>query len=116
FQLGFAGFGNLILSFLVETPTLPQSPKVWASSVFLAIFCTGLAFVIQAVAQQYTSAAHVGIIFTLEPVAAGIAAFVFAGEVLLPRAYLGAIILVLSLLVMETNMKGIFNTIKRKNK
>ncbi|MBK5261942.1 MAG: DMT family transporter [Peptostreptococcaceae bacterium] len=115
FQLGFAGAGNLILSFIVETPTLPQSPKVWASTIFLAIFCTGLAFIVQAVAQQYTSATHVGVIFTLEPVIAGIAAFVFAGEVLLPRAYLGAIILVLSLLVMEMNMKGIFNIIKRKN-
>lgn len=115
FQLGFAGVGNLILSFIVETPTLPQSPKVWASSIFLAIFCTGIAFIIQAVAQQYTSAAHVGVIFALEPVIAGIAAFVFAGEILLPRAYLGAAILVLSLLVMEMNMKGIINIIKRKN-
>lgn len=115
FQLGFAGAGNLILSFLVETPTLRLSPKVWAASVFLAIFCTGLAFIIQAVAQQYTSAAHVGVIFTLEPVIAGIAAFLFAGEILLPRAYFGGVILVLSLLVMETDMKGIFNSLKRKN-
>ncbi len=115
FQLGFAGAGNLILSFLVETPTLRLSPKVWAASIFLAIFCTGLAFIIQAVAQQYTSAAHVGVIFTLEPVIAGIAAFLFAGEILLPRAYFGGVILVLSLLVMETNMKGIFNSLKRKN-
>lgn len=112
FQLGFAGAGNLILSFLVETPTLPQSPKVWASSLFLTIFCTGLAFVIQAVAQQYTSAAHVGVIFTLEPVIAGIAAFVFAGEILLPRAYLGGVILVLSLFVMEINMKEKISQIK----
>lgn len=112
FQLGFAGAGNLILAFLIESPTFPQSPKVWASTIFLAIFCTGVAFIVQALAQQYTSAAHVGVIFTLEPVVAGVAAFAFAGEVLLPRAYLGAIILILSLLVMEMNMKGLLNTIK----
>ncbi|HZK87967.1 MAG TPA: DMT family transporter [Anaerovoracaceae bacterium] len=116
FQLGFAGAGNLILSFLVETPTLPQSPKVWASSIFLAIFCTGLAFVVQAIAQQYTSAAHVGVIFTLEPVIAGIAAFAFAGEILLPRAYLGAVILVLSLFIMETNINRKLIYIKEKYK
>ncbi len=115
FQLGFAGAGNLILSFIVETPTFPQSPAVWAASIFLAIFCTGLAFVIQAVAQQYTSAAHVGVIFTLEPVIAGIAAFVFAGEILLPRAYVGAGILVLSLFIMEINIKGKLIHIKEKN-
>ena len=106
FQLGFAGVGNLILAFLIETPAFPQSQKVWASTIFLAIFCTGVAFIIQAVAQQYTSAAHVGVIFTLEPVVAGFAAFAFAGEVLLPRAYLGAMILILSLLVMEMNFNG----------
>ena len=46
--------------------------------IFLSVFCTGVAFIIQAVAQQYTTAAHVGIIFTLEPVFSGIVAFIFA--------------------------------------
>ena len=114
FQLGFAGAGNLILSFIVEKPTLPHSPKVWAASIFLAIFCTGIAFVVQAVAQQYTSANHVGVIFTLEPVIAGIAAFMLAGEILLPRAYFGAVILILSLFIMEIDFKNIFLCVKER--
>lgn len=101
FQLGIAGGLNLILAFIVEHPSLPQSPAVWFSSIFLAVFCTGLAFIIQAVAQQYTSAAHVGVIFTLEPVIAGFAAYALAGEVLLPRGYVGGAILIFSLLIME---------------
>jgi drug/metabolite transporter (DMT)-like permease len=114
FQLGFAGAGNLILSFIVEKPTLEHSPKVWAATIFLAIFCTGIAFIVQAVAQQYTSATHVGVIFTLEPVIAGVAAFAFAGEVLLPRAYVGAVILILSLFIMEINFKNKFSFIKER--
>lgn len=110
FQLGFTGVFNLILAFAIEEPHFPQSGAVWGSVAFLAIFCTGIAFVVQTIAQQYTSAAHVGVIFTLEPVFAGVVAFFFAGEVLLPRAYAGAVILIASLFVMELD----FGKLKKK--
>lgn len=105
FQLGFTGMFNLIIAIVWETPHLPESGAIWGAVVFLAVFCTGLAFIVQTLAQQYTSASHVGVIFTLEPVFAGIAAFLFAGEVLLPRAYAGAALLILSLFVMEIDRK-----------
>jgi drug/metabolite transporter (DMT)-like permease len=53
------------------------------------------------VQQQYTSATHVGLIFTLEPVFSAAVAFFFAGERLLPRGYLGAALMLLSLVLME---------------
>lgn len=112
FQLGFTGLFNLILAFAVEAPHWPSSGTVWGSAIFLAVFCTGIAFVVQAVAQQYTSAAHVGVIFTLEPVFAGVVAFFLAGEVLLPRAYLGAVLLISALFIMEIDFKKIVK--KRK--
>lgn len=105
FQLGFTGLFNLILALIIEEPHLPQSGAVWGAVAFLAVFCTGVAFIVQAIAQQYTSAAHVGVIYTLEPVFSGIVAFFFAGEVLLPRAYVGAVILIASLFVMEIDFK-----------
>lgn len=116
FQLGFAGLFNLILAYLIETPRLPSSPEVWGASIFLAVFCTGVAFIIQAVAQQHTSASHVGVIFTLEPVIAGFVAFFLAGEILLPRAYLGAFILILGLFVMEVDFKGFRKKIMGRNR
>ena len=105
FQLGFTGVWQLILALIFEEPHLPTTPTVWGSVLFLAIFCTGVAFIVQAVAQQYTTANHVGVIFTLEPVFAGFVAFFFAGEVLLPRAYLGALLLISSCFIMEINLK-----------
>lgn len=107
FQLGLVGVYMLILSFIIGGPVLPQTGKVWAAALFLAIFCTGLAFIVQAVAQQYTSANHVGVIFALEPVFSGICAFFIAGEVLLPRAYLGAVLMIGSLFVMEVDFGGL---------
>ncbi len=108
FQLGFTGIFMLILSLLTEKPMLPQSPKIWSAVIVLSVFCTGMAFIVQVVAQQYTSAAHVGVIFALEPVFAGIVAYFFAGEVLSSQAYLGAFLLVCSLFVMEIDFKKLF--------
>lgn len=113
FQLGFTGIYNLVLSLLIETPALPQSPKIWSAVLFLSIFCTGAAFIIQAVAQQYTSASHVGVIFSLEPVFAGFVAFFLAGEILTMQAYIGAVILVSSLFIMELDLSKLLNRLTR---
>lgn len=116
FQLGFTGLFMLILTFIFENPTLPSSAAGWGAALFLAVFCTGVAFVVQSMAQQYTTAAHVGVIFTLEPVFAGIVAFLFAGEILLPRGYFGAFLLLASLLVMEIDVKVFINKLSQKIK
>lgn len=110
FQLGFTAIYCIVFSVTMNEFAIPTQPRVIGSTVFLAIFCTGIAFVVQAIAQQYTTASHVGVIFTLEPVFAGIIAFFVAGEVLTPRAYLGAVILILSLFIMEIDFS------KYKNK
>lgn len=111
YQMLFCGVFNLILSFIVETPRLPSSGNVWAAAIFLAVVCSGLAFIIQTLAQQHTSATHVAIIFSLEPVFAGAAAYFLAGEVLTPKAYLGAAIMLLSIFIMEFN----FDMFKHKS-
>ncbi|MBR0599517.1 DMT family transporter [Sinanaerobacter chloroacetimidivorans] len=118
FQLGFTGIYNLVLAFFVENPVLPKTPKVWVAVLFLAVFCTGAAFIIQVLAQQYTSASHVGVIFSLEPVFAGIVAFAFAGEVLTMRAYFGAILLISSIFAMELEIPKVVTSFKNfvKNK
>lgn len=101
FQLGVTGVFNLVLAFVTEQPHFPTSPEIWGAVLFLAIFCTGVAFVIQPVAQQYTTAAHTGVIFALEPVFAAIVAVIFAHEVLSPKSYFGAVLMVASVFIME---------------
>ena len=101
YQMGFTGLWMLILALIFEDMSLPQSGGCWASLVFLTVFCTGVAFIAQVIGQQYTSATHVGVIFTLEPVFAAIVAFLFAGERLLPRSYIGMVMMLASILIME---------------
>ena len=105
-QLGVVGLITLALSLSIETPVLPQSAGVWAAALFLGIFCSGIAFVVQSVQQQYTTAAHVGLIFTLEPVFSATIAFFLAHERLLPRGYLGAALMLASLILMELDWPG----------
>lgn len=115
FQLGVTGFLSLFLALLFEKPHLPTQPTIWASVLFLSILCTGVAFVVQAIAQQYTTASHVGVIFSLETVFAGIVAFVFAKEVLTFKSYLGAILMISSIFIMEVNFKELKEK-RQKNK
>lgn len=101
FQQLVTGLAMLTLSVLFETPCLPQTAAGWGSALFLSVFCTGIAFAITAVQQKHTSAVHVGLIFTLEPLFSAIVAFVFAGERLTARGYAGAALMMLSLVAME---------------
>ncbi|NCB41812.1 MAG: DMT family transporter [Clostridia bacterium] len=83
-------------------------PNVWFVVFLLAIFSTAFAFIVQSVAQQYTSSNHVGLIFTLEPVFAAFAAYFIAGEILLPKAYFGAFLMLLAVVGAEVNFSSIF--------
>ena len=112
FQLGVTGALNLIMALIVETPQAPQTMEVWSAVIFLSVFCTGVAFVLQPVAPQYTTASHVGVIFTLEPVFAAVVAYFFAGEILSFKAYLGAALMLASIFIMEID----FKTLKKKKK
>ena len=100
--MAVVGIVTLALALVLGEPVhLPTSGRTWAAALFLGIFCSGVAFVIQSVQQQYTTASHVGLIFTLEPVFASMVAFVMTGEVLSLRGYIGAALMLLSLFIME---------------
>lgn len=113
FELGFAGVWFAILAFIMEEPVLPQSPKVWGCLLFLMLFSTGFAFIAQSIAQQYTDASRVGVIYTLEPVFSRIGARLILHEMLIPRAVIGEIILIVSMIAMEVDLGKLFG---KKNK
>ena len=112
FQLGVTGVCNFVLALIFEQPHFPTTTTVWGAVLFLALFCTGVAFVVQPIAQQYTTAAHTGVIYALEPVFAAIVAVVFAHEFLSPKSYFGAFLMVASVMVMEID----FGSIRKKKK
>ena len=103
-EMGITGIVFLLLSAWFEHPRLPHAPEVWAAALFLGVFCSGVTFAIQNTQQRYTTAARAALIFTLEPLFSAIIAYVFAGERLRLRAYLGAALMFLSLLLMQADL------------
>lgn len=104
FQQLVVGICMLALSVCFESPAFPSTPTGWGSTLFLSIFCTGLAFAVTAVQQKHTSAVHVGLIFTLEPLFSAVVAFFFAHERLSPQGYIGAALMLLALVAMEVSL------------
>ena len=107
-ELIVVGAVMLTLSLFIETPCLPTTPAVWASALFLGIFCSGICFIIQSVEQRFTTANHAGLIFTLEPVFSAFFAFFLLGERLGVRGYIGAARMLVSLVIMELDLPALF--------
>jgi drug/metabolite transporter (DMT)-like permease len=110
-QLGFVGIYGLIFSFIFESPILPATKESWLIVIALGIFCTAVAFIIQTVAQKYTTPVHTGLIFSLEPVFTALVAFLFAGEILSLRGYFGGLIMIISVIIVEID----FTALLKKN-
>jgi len=100
-QLGFAGIYSLVAAFFFETPGFPQTTSSWVILLTLSIFCTAVGFIVQSVAQKYTTPSHTGLIFTMEPAFAAFFAFIFLGEVLAVRGYIGEVLMIISILIVE---------------
>lgn len=105
-QLGFVGLLSTIFSMLKENMSLPSTILSWAAVLTLSIFCTAIGYIVQTTAQRYTSATHTGLILSLEPVFSAIFSYIFLGEILSSKGYVGAFILLLSVLISEFDFKN----------
>jgi len=113
-QLGFAGLFCIIISMLTENVKLPNTPVSWFSVLMLSIFCTAVGYIVQSTAQQYTSATHTGLILSLEPVFSAILSYIFLKENLAVRGYVGAALMLISVLIAELDLNSIFRNIGEK--
>jgi drug/metabolite transporter (DMT)-like permease len=107
-QIGVVGVLSLITSIIVENPVLPTEFEAWANIIFLSVLCTTGAFVVQNVAQRYTSPSHTALIFTGEPVFAAFFGYIILGEMLSFRGTVGAILILTGMLIVEVNFKKLF--------
>ncbi len=113
-QLGFAGGFALVLSALFETPSLPSNLPSWIAILALGILCSACGFILQPVAQKYTSPTRTGLIFSLEPVFAALFGYWFAGEQLSIQGYTGAALVLLGIIASELLGKISFSRISEE--
>lgn len=103
-QLGFTGLYAFISSLLFEAPVWPSTTNSWIAVLVLSVVCTAVGFIVQTIAQKYTTATRTGLVFSLEPVFAALVGFWFAHEILNSNQYLGAALVFLSVVISSVNV------------
>ncbi|HVB35280.1 MAG TPA: DMT family transporter [Patescibacteria group bacterium] len=85
----------------LEVPRLSWNGELVLAVAVTSLGATAIAFSLQVWAQKFTSAVHVGILFTLEPVFAALISFAFYGERFTGRSLAGAGFLLAGILLSE---------------
>ncbi|MFN8390409.1 MAG: DMT family transporter [Bdellovibrionota bacterium] len=85
---------SILLGYVLGAPLEVRSNEALGAIVFLAVFPTVSAFLIQAYAQRYTTAIKVALIFSLEPVFAAIFAWTWGGEPFQLHSAVGGLLIV----------------------
>lgn len=86
-----------------------QASAGWAI-VFLALFPTLSAFVIQLVAQKIATPLQVSLIFATEPLFAAVFAWTYGGESFIPLRAVGGLLIVAAIVVSELPEKNVDRT------
>lgn len=98
-QLLTVGGLSLMAMLFTETPVLPQTTSHWISVLVMAVFLTGLAYIISNLAQSIISALSVTIIYTLEPFFAALFGWMLLAEPLTTNILIGAVLIFSSMLL-----------------
>ncbi|WP_239984792.1 DMT family transporter [Sporolactobacillus pectinivorans] len=85
---GIGVFGGLFALFF-EKLQLPSTMGSWSAVLMLSIVCSVFGYVVQSIAQKYTTPTHTGLIFSLEPVFTTLFAYLFMNELMPLKGYVG---------------------------
>ncbi|MGH4118496.1 DMT family transporter [Clostridium sp.] len=103
-QLGAAAVFSIIAASIFEPiPQALNSDTVFAIG-YLAIFSTMLAFIIQNVAQKYTTSTHAAIILCLESVFGSILSVIMLNEIFTSKMILGCLTIFIAIITTETKL------------
>ncbi len=100
-QMLVVGGLSILAGFSTGTSLACNCHLAFGVILFLAIFPTVSAFIIQLVAQQNTSPVKVAIIFSMEPVFAALFAWTYGGEAIVPHRAMGGLLIVAAMVLSE---------------
>lgn len=96
-QVGTLGFLALAVSFIFETPVIPDQPVQWSMILALAVICTFFGYTLQPVAQRYVSVARAGLFCAISPAIAAILGAVVLHESFGMLSILGLVLILSSI-------------------
>ena len=101
-QLGAAAVFSLIAALIYEPMPQPLNSNIIFAIGYLAVFSTMLAFLIQNVAQKYTSSTHTAIILCLESPFGSILSVIMLNEIFTIKMILGCLTIFMAIITTET--------------
>ncbi len=106
-QLGIASLIGAVFMTFYETPSLPATSAQWGAIIGLGLVCSAYGFVVQPIAQRYTTPEKIGLIFSLEPVFSALLSWLFLHEILGLKGYLGAFLIFVAVIFTELSRKPV---------
>ena len=100
-EMAAAFVGFAVVAVAAGQVEVPHGRTVWAALLVTGIFASAFAFLVQAWAQQRTSATQTALVFALEPVWAGIFGFALAGDRLGVIGWAGCAVILAGIAVAE---------------
>lgn len=100
-QFFVVGVLSLMVGIIFKLPFSPGNLNTLGIIAFLAVFPTLSAFVIQLVAQKFTTPVKVALIFAMEPVFAAIFSWTLGGEMFTYTQALGGVFIVSAMVISE---------------
>ncbi|MEY2634673.1 MAG: hypothetical protein RIS75_613 [Actinomycetota bacterium] len=104
-QIGTTAVMFVIGGLLIDGFSVPQTSQVWIAVIFLAVFASALAFVIQTWSQSHLNPTRAAVILSFEPVFAGIFGVLVAGDELTIRILIGGFCIVAAMFIVELGPK-----------
>lgn len=114
-EMAIVAVMGLVSAFIFEDWVTPMSLLSFNSLMFSAVLCTAFAFWMQATAQKFTSASHVAIIFTMEPVFGALTSWLLLGERLGVKGLMGGALIIIGMLVAELDFVGMWRKLSNRS-
>jgi len=110
-QFGTSAICAWALSLATETPPSPFPQNAWVELIYLSVFATTIALLLQNVGQSVTPAAPAAILLSLESVFGVLFSVIFYGETVTLQLAVGFALIFLSVVASETQ----FSFLRGKN-
>ena len=106
-QMYIVSIFGFIAAIIFDKWDTPMSLLSFNSLMFSAVLCTAFAFWMQATAQKFTSASHIALIFTMEPVFGAFTAWLLLGENLGFKGFVGGGLIIFAMLIAEFDFSAL---------
>jgi len=105
-EMAAAFVGFAVVAVAAGQVEVPHGATVWGALLVTGIFASAFGYLVQAWAQQRTSAARTALVFALEPVFAGIFGYALAGDRLGAVGWAGCAVILCGIAVSEPAAAG----------